>query len=54
MNRKDFIKNTGMAAASVAVLPTGNLFALAADPKVKIAIIGVGLRGQNHLDIILR
>ena len=54
MNRKIFIKNTGLAAASFAVLPTGNLFALPADPKVKIAIIGVGLRGQNHLDIILR
>ncbi len=54
MNRKDFIKNTGMAAASLAVLPTGSLFASAADPKVKIAIIGVGLRGQNHLELVLK
>jgi len=54
MNRKDFIKNTGMAAASLAVLPSGSLFASAADSKVKIVIVGVGLRGQNHLDLVLR
>ncbi len=54
MNRKDFIKNTGIAAASLAVLPTGSLFASAADSKVKIVIVGVGLRGQNHLDLVLR
>ncbi|MDQ3683078.1 MAG: Gfo/Idh/MocA family oxidoreductase [Bacteroidota bacterium] len=54
MNRKDFIKNTGMAAASLAVLPTGTLFASTADPKVKISMVGVGLRGQNHLDLVLR
>jgi len=54
MNRKDFIKNTGMAAASIVALPANKLFASAADVKVKIAIIGVGLRGQNHLDLLLR
>lgn len=54
MHRKEFIKQTGIAAASLAVLPAGNLFAATADTKVKIAIIGVGLRGQNHLDLLLR
>jgi predicted dehydrogenase len=56
MNRKEFIKNTGLAAASVAVLPSaGSLFAKTkADQKVKLAIIGTGLRGQNHLDLVLR
>lgn len=53
MNRKDFIWNTGLAAASLAVLPTGGLFAGNADVKVKLAIIGVGLRGQSHLDLLL-
>lgn len=53
MNRKEFIRNTGFAAASLAVLPSGNLFAGKADQKVKIAIIGVGLRGQNHLELLL-
>ncbi len=56
MNRKAFVRNAGLAAASLAVLPTATLFAgkRSADPKVKMAIIGVGLRGQNHLDLLLR
>jgi len=54
MNRKDFIKNTGLAAASMAVMPAGKLFAANADAKVRLAIIGVGLRGQDHLDLLLR
>ncbi|WP_276501128.1 Gfo/Idh/MocA family protein [Terrimonas pollutisoli] len=55
MNRKDFVKNIGLAGASMAILPTGSLFAQGvADPKVKLAMIGVGLRGQNHLDLVLR
>jgi len=41
--------------ASLAVLPMSNLFAKGtADAKVKVAMIGVGLRGQNHLDLVLR
>lgn len=54
MNRKSFIKNTGLAAASFAILPSGSLFANGAEPKVRLAIIGVGLRGQSHLDLLLR
>lgn len=55
MNRKDFIKNAGLAAASLAVLPArGGVSGRSADPLVRVAIIGVGLRGQNHLDLLLR
>lgn len=56
MNRKEFVKTTGLAAASLVLLPSGNLFAsgTSADGLVKIGIIGVGLRGQNHLDLLLR
>lgn len=56
MNRKEFVKNAGLAAASLTVLPTAALFPnkKSADPKIKMAIIGVGLRGQNHLDLLLR
>ena len=56
MNRKEFVKNAGLAAASLTVLPTATLFPKkrSADPKIKMAIIGVGLRGQNHLDLLLR
>ena len=54
MQRKEFLKNTGLAAASLAIMPSTDLFANNADPKVKVAMIGVGLRGQNHLDLVLR
>ncbi len=53
MNRKEFVKLTGLTAASMAVMPNV-LFAKADDTKVKMAIIGVGLRGQNHLDLLLQ
>lgn len=54
MNRKEFIQNTGLAAASIALAPAVNLLAKTTDTKVKIGLIGVGLRGQNHLDLLLR
>lgn len=53
MNRKNFVKTTGLAAAAL-TLPGLQLFAKREEAKVKLAIIGVGLRGQNHLDNILR
>ena len=53
MNRRSFVKNTGLATAGFAVLPSAKIFA-APDPQVKLGIIGVGMRGQNHLDNALR
>ena len=53
MNRKEFIKSTALAAAAVS-LPGKNLLASFADAKVKMALIGTGLRGQNHLELLLR
>ena len=52
MNRKDFVKTSSLAAAAMIIGP-GKLFANAADQKVKLAIIGVGARGQNHLELLL-
>jgi predicted dehydrogenase len=54
MNRKDFVKTSGLAVASMAIASPGKLFEYAPDAKVKLAIIGVGARGQNHLDLVLR
>lgn len=55
MKRRNFIQNTGLAAAAMAMAPAANVFARNnADTKVKMAIIGVGARGQNHLDLLLR
>lgn len=52
MNRKEFIRNTGLAAASL-TMPS-LLFAGSKQQKVRIGLVGVGLRGQNHLDLLLR
>ena len=52
MHRKQFIRNTGLAAASFAVLPSTS-FGSNAESKIKIALIGTGLRGQNHLELLL-
>jgi predicted dehydrogenase len=55
MNRKEFVRTAGIAAAGLVVLPSGNLFAKEhTDAKVKLAIIGVGARGLNHLELVLR
>ncbi|MEO5946267.1 MAG: Gfo/Idh/MocA family oxidoreductase [Chitinophagaceae bacterium] len=56
MERKHFLKTTGLAAAAIALNPSMDLFAQKkmAGEKVKLAIIGTGLRGQNHLDLLLR
>ncbi|GJQ51149.1 MAG: hypothetical protein HKUEN01_35350 [Candidatus Kuenenia stuttgartiensis] len=56
MKRKTFLKATGITVAAVALNPASSLAAsnTAYDNKVKMAIIGTGLRGQNHLDLLLR
>lgn len=55
MKRKEFIKTSMLTAASIALMPASSLFAASDDGnKVKIALIGTGLRGQNHLSLLLR
>ncbi|TDG35948.1 Gfo/Idh/MocA family oxidoreductase [Pedobacter changchengzhani] len=48
MDRRTFIKNGSIAAAGITILPTGTLFA-STDGKVRLAFIGVGARGMNHI-----
>lgn len=43
-----------MASAGLSILPSGVLFAKDAGPRVRVGFIGVGMRGQNHLDLALR
>jgi len=54
MNRREFVRSSSLAAAAFTILPGSDLFAGTETKKLKIAIIGVGLRGQNHLDSILK
>jgi predicted dehydrogenase len=54
-NRRSFIKNISAASAAVAI--SSSTFAKGltpADEKVKIGVIGTGLRGQSHVDLLLR
>src|SRR4051794_31344147 len=54
IKRRNFIKQT--TAASVALALSGNIKAFASSKvnQVRVGMIGVGLRGQNHLDLLLR
>jgi predicted dehydrogenase len=49
MDRRTFIKNTTIASAGLALAPKFSF----ADNKCRIALIGVGSRGRNHLRNIL-
>lgn len=53
MNRKEFVTGTALVAASY-VIPGRNIFAAEKISKVKIGVIGTGLRGQNHLEMLMR
>ncbi len=52
MKRRTFIKNASVLATGFTILPSGSLFAQ--DRKIKLGFIGVGLRGQNHVELALR
>ncbi|MBT1689547.1 Gfo/Idh/MocA family protein [Dawidia soli] len=52
-SRRDFIKQTAMAGAGLTLLPSA-LLSKEKDPaKVRLGFIGVGLRGQGHLELAL-
>jgi hypothetical protein len=48
MERREFIKNSTIAAAGLTILPAGSLFAKA-NQKVRLGYIGVGARGMSHI-----
>jgi predicted dehydrogenase len=52
MNRRTFVKNTALAAGAFHILSKDGLSR--DNQKAKLGIIGVGLRGQSHLDNALR
>lgn len=54
MDRRTFVKQSGIAALGLTALNTNSVFAGQQADKLKVAMIGVGLRGQNHLDLLLR
>ncbi|MFD0762732.1 twin-arginine translocation signal domain-containing protein, partial [Lutibacter aestuarii] len=56
-SRRNFIKNTAIAGAGLTLLPNmsfglnSNVFGK--DQKIRVGMIGVGLRGTNHLNNVL-
>lgn len=55
IHRRKFIKQTGIIAlGSLAVNKQVFGFTTQTNKVVKVGLIGVGLRGQNHLDILLK
>lgn len=53
-SRRNFVKNASLAAVGVPLLNTQKMFTQVFADKVKVALIGTGLRGQNHLDLLLK
>ncbi len=53
-NRRNFIKTSAAAGLGFSILPSGILFSKDKDTKIKLGFIGVGLRGQNHLELALK
>ncbi|MFM8347051.1 MAG: Gfo/Idh/MocA family protein, partial [Bacteroidota bacterium] len=49
-SRRIFIKNVSVAGAGLTILPSGTLFAKDKESKVRLGFIGVGLRGQGHVE----
>ncbi len=50
--RRTFLKTTAAATLGASLLPTFG-FTSSADEKLRLGFIGVGLRGQNHLELAL-
>lgn len=51
--RRDFIRTSTTAGLGLSILPSDLLFSKDKDPKVRLGFIGVGLRGQGHLELAL-
>lgn len=54
MNRKDFLRTSSLAGLGALILPESLFSGTLNKAKVNIGLIGVGLRGQNHLEALLR
>ena len=52
--RRNFIKKTAIAGTAIAMAPNIAFGLSNKDHKLNVGIIGVGLRGTNHLDNLLK
>ncbi len=54
INRRKFIKTTSAAGLGLSLMSYPSILFGKDDRKVKIALIGLGLRGRDHLSLLLR
>lgn len=52
--RRDFVKQSTAASMGISLLGFPSLKRNSDDRKVRLGFIGTGLRGRNHLDLVLR
>jgi len=52
MKRRQFIKNTSVAGMALS-MPSNTVFSML-NNKLNVGLIGCGMRGQNHIDLLLR
>jgi hypothetical protein len=52
--RRNFIKTSATAGLGFSILPSNVLLAKDKATKVRVGFIGVGMRGQNHLELALK
>ncbi len=52
-SRRDFIKAATLAGAGLSILPSHIVFSKEKEPKIRLGFIGVGFRGQGHLELAL-
>src|SRR4051812_37008196 len=53
MNRKEFVRTTALATAAW-IVPGKGIFTSGTENKVRIAVLGTGLRAHDHLELLLR
>jgi hypothetical protein len=54
MHRRTFLQQTGILTFGSIAAPSFATDLIKENPKVKIGLIGVGFRGQNHLELLLK
>jgi predicted dehydrogenase len=53
-SRREFVKTAAIAGLGLSILPSGTVFSKEKDRKARLGFIGVGLRGQHHLQLALQ
>ena len=53
VSRRDFIKAAGLGGATLAAAPAWGRV-LGANDRINVALIGVGCRGNDHLELLLQ